>query len=322
MMRFLVGAMLCSASLILLAQQPAQPLATEHETPLPDIAPMMQQVISKEHASEAMRQDYLVLEEEGSVEGLGRSWSMGKSWTAMSEEGRDSEVFWLQGVRVSRLVRVSGFKHHDQRYGHTLSSDELHCENARIDAELAQVAKARAAGDTDGERKAVGIQNEIRMSRFLELGTFSNPRRGDDQRRNTIVVDYKGGPCVGACTPLDTAAQYIAGTLWIDEEDLAVTKFEGIFTDTWIEPGDSGWKAVKGSKLTYWGRRVEGGFWFPMDMWIETTVSRGSSSHTRSVGFFFKDYRRFRVTSTILPDFALVPDEALPETPPAIPTPQ
>jgi hypothetical protein len=39
------------------------------------------------------------------------------------------------------------------------------------------------------------------------------------------------------------------GTLWIDEEDFAVAKFEGVFTETWIEPGESRWKVLKGSKL-------------------------------------------------------------------------
>jgi hypothetical protein len=67
---------------------------------------------------------------------------------------------------------------------------------------------------------------------------------------------------------------------------------------------------------------MEGGIWFPMGMWIETRVNRGLSSHTSSVGFFFQNYRKFRVRSAILPDFVLVPDEALPKAAPMIPTPQ
>jgi len=327
-MRFLVGAVLCSASLILLAQ-PARPPATGHEKPLPDIVSMMQKVILHEHASEVMQQDYLVIETLASVQGLGKCWPLAEypkcltgGWTSVSGEDRDSEAFWLRGVQVSRLVRISGFNHHDHSYGHTLSPDELHRENVRIDAELAQVAKARAAGDTEGERKAVGIQNEIRVSRFLELGTYSNPRRVDLIGRSMIVVDYMGGPCVGACTPLDSAAQFITGTVWIDEDDIAVAQFKGTFADTWIEPGKSGLKVLKGSELTYWGHRLGSGIRFPGSMFVETKVSRGQTSHTSSVGLFFKDYRKFRATSTILPDFALVPDEALPVAPPTFSTPQ
>jgi len=310
-MRFLVGAMLFSASLGVLAQQPTRPPAAEHEKPLPDLVTIMQKAILKERASETALQGYLVHETLSLVEGLGR----GSYWESVSEEDRESEGFWLQGVRVSRLVRTSGFTHHDRGYGHTLSPEELHRENARIDAELVEVAKARVAGDTEGERRAAGILNEIRVSRFLELGTYTNLRRGDRRGRKAIIVDYQGRACVDACTLLDRAARYIEGTLWIDEEDLAVSEFKGRFIETWIEPGKGGQKVLKGSTLAYVSVRRDDGVWFPASMLFETQVNRGSSAHTSSVLLSFNGYSKFRATSTILPDYALVPEDVVPEAP-------
>ena len=321
MMRFLVGAMFCSASLVLWAQKPAQPLAVGNEKPLPDIVAMMQKVISDERESETMQSDYLVREWLSSWDGSGQTWSHGSSWRSTDGEDRESEVFWLQGVRVSRLVRVATTRGLSHTYDHTLTSDELGQENSRIDAELAQVTKARVLGDIDGERKAGGALDEIRMSRLLELGTFSNPRWGkeDSKGRGRIVVDYKGGPCSGACTPLDGAARYITGTLTIDEEDLAVAEFEGVFTDAWTEPGKGGWKVLKGSTLTYWGGRQKNGTWFPLLRSITTTVRHGSSYRTHAVSLFDRDYRKFRVTSTILPEITFLPQDAVHEAPPRIP---
>jgi hypothetical protein len=103
-----------------------------------------------------------------------------------------------------------------------------------------------------------------------------------------IVVDYKGGTCMGPCTPLDSAARSIVGTLSIDEEDLAVTVFHGSFTETLAEPGNPGNQVLKGSKLTYWADRREGGIWFPAYMLIDTKVTRGVSSRTREQQSFLQ----------------------------------
>jgi len=105
MMRFVVVAMLCSVSLILLAQQPAPSLVMGHEKPLPDIGPMMQKVIANERDSEAKQSDYLVREWLSSWNGLGNCWSprgattylapqcQGGGWRSISGEDRESEVF-------------------------------------------------------------------------------------------------------------------------------------------------------------------------------------------------------------------------------------
>jgi len=325
---------LCFASIPLLPQQLAPATSAEPDKSLPDLLPMMQQVIVHERASEAARPNYLFHQWLGSVEGDGycdpypanypspkTRRCFGSGSTAVSGEDRESEVFWLRGVRISRLLSVSGFNHHDRKYSHTLSTDELRSENARIDEELAQVAKAHAAGDTEAERKASGFPDEVHLSRLLELGNYSNLRRSEHWQRSTLLVDYTGGTCIGTCTPLDSAARYITGTLSIDEDDLAVVVFDGVFTETWIEAGSGGYKVLKDSDLTYWASRMADGMWFPTMMSIGSTTIRGRMLRTTSSSLRFKDYRKFRVTSTILPDFALVPDGTSPQPPSTIPKP-
>jgi hypothetical protein len=141
-MRFLVSGILISASLAVLAQQPAQPPAMENEKPLSDIVPIMQKVIVNERASEAAQQGYLAHEKVESWEGIGNCWPpaeyprteypqcVGGGWGPVSGESRESEAFWLQNVRVSRLLRVSRSKRLNQIYSHTLQPDELRQENA------------------------------------------------------------------------------------------------------------------------------------------------------------------------------------------------
>jgi len=317
--------MLLFAAVAVLAQGLVQDSDTEHKKPLPDIGPMMQKVIANEHASEAMQPDYLVSEWLSSWDGQGRTWSQGSahgsSWRSTNGEEKESEVFWLRGIRVSRLVRIAGTKGIKRTYDHALTAEELRQENARIDAELSDIAKARAMGDVDDERNEAGGLDEIRMSRLLELGTFSNPRWGKDdpEGRNMIDVDYKGELCSHDCSPLDAAASKIAGTVTIDEEGLAVAEFNGVFADTWMELGKSGWRVLKGSELHYWSARQNGGIRFPGIMYVETTVHHGSSFTTHTVGLTYRDHKKFRVTSTILPDVTFLPDSALHEAPPGRP---
>ena len=309
-MKVLLCTMMCLATVTVVAQGQVQCSGAEHEKPLPDIAPMMQKVIANERASEAMLPDYLVREWLSAWEGQGSNYSHGSSWRSVKGDEKESEVFWLGEVRVSRLVRVTGTEGLKRSYDHVLTPEELHKENARIDAEVAT-----------GNR---GGLDQIRMSRLLELGTFSNPRWGkaNSDGRDTIDLDYKGEQCSHECSSLDAAASKIVGVLTVDAEDKTAYKFDGFFTDTWIESGGEGWKVPKGSELTYWSDHREESVRFPEMMEVTTTVHHGSSFTTHSVSVFYREYKKFRVTSRVLPDVTLLPDSALHEAPPGVARPQ
>jgi len=319
--------LVCSALLGVVgsAQQPT-------EKALPEIETLMREVIAQQRATEAAQQNYLVHEELSVVDGLHRCDPypdrvpfekvcpcMTTSWVPTAEVDQESEVFSLQGIRVSRLLRVKNWKGRGGEYTHALSVDELRQENTRIGEEVAQVLQARAKGDGAGEEQIAGVLNEIRISRFLELGTYANPRRDDRQGRDVIVVDYTGMACKERCTPIDGAAEWITGTLKIDETDRVPVEFHGTFRREWKVPG-GGAIAPKDAKLTFWSTKLDDGLWFPVIMEVSGNVGRrGRFTLTKSAYLAFKDYRRFKVTSTILPDFALVPDEAAPKAGPTQP---
>jgi len=327
-MRFLLAMALWSASLSPLQQsQPGQP--PEPDKPLPAIEQVMQQVIVRQHASETAQQDYLSHQTLSFVDGVGRcdpypaKFNFEKSGACLTfwqmvthEDDHESEVFWLQGIRVSRLLKTKGYYRHGLAYDHELSPDELRLENARIEADLAQVIKARDAGDFERERRLTGLQNDIKVSRFLELGSYSNLRRSNSMGRSAIIVDYTGIACVGACTALDNVLRNVIGTVFIDEEDLEVTALNGHFIDNWIDPENSQHRIVKGSTLEYSAERFEGGVWFPRMMSIVTPIKPGKTYQTHSVCLYFRDYKKFRVTSTILPDVAFVPEQDSPKASP------
>ena len=77
-------------------------------------------------------------------------------------------VAWINGVPVRRLLKKDG---------KDLSPDELKKENERIDKEAAKARERRDKADADGKETDPRGHDEITVSRLLELGRFTNPRR-------------------------------------------------------------------------------------------------------------------------------------------------
>jgi len=274
---------LCAACCV--AQSPSVPNPTP-EKPLPDIPTLMRQVEANQRQSEALKQDYIYNES--------NTFNERDSHNAIKKtESRDFEVFWLNGVPVSRTLKKNG---------KPLTPEEKKKEDERLDEVLKRAKERREKADAQGKETDPRGHDEITLARILELGAFSNPRRELVNDRPTIAVDFQGDSKAKTRNAAETAFKELAGTVWVDEQDSTVEHLEGHF--------DHDFKVAGGLAIS-----VKQGTWFNAsfvkindEVWLPATLE--GDGHARYLLFFslnghFKgvtsNYRKFKATSTILP---------------------
>ena len=88
---------------------------------------------------------------------------------------------WGAGARWSR--RMAG-----------ATPDEQRKENERIDKQRRRRRRSGRKDEEKGKETDPQGHEEMTVSRLLELGSFTNPRRVMLNGRSTIAVDYTGDP--------------------------------------------------------------------------------------------------------------------------------
>lgn len=264
------------------------------DRPLPDIPTLMRQVEINQRVAETVEKDYLY-REDSTLNERNKSGSIKKS------EERAFEIFYTDGVRVARLSRKDN---------KDLTPDELAKENARIDKEVAKAKERRAKADAAGKQANSDGRDEITVSRILELGTFSNPRRIFVAGRPTIVVDYAGNPDAKTHNPAEGMIKLITGIVCIDEQDKFVQHAEGHFTDNFKFGGGLVADVSKGTAFAATNTKVNDEVWLP--------AHAEAHGHIRYLLFFSVNgdaviltsgYRKFKATSTILPNITVAPPD-------------
>lgn len=298
--RTLLAALLLVAvsAVTLGAQSPATAAepssAVTADNTLPDIPTLMRQVEVHQRQAEMIEKDYF-FREDSTVNELNGSGGVKKT------EERAFEIYWLQGVRVARMVRKDN---------KDLSADELKKEDDRIDREVAKEKEKRAKADANGKETDSTGREEITLSRILELGSFSNPRRQLIAGRPTILVDYTGDPHVKTRNPGEAALKVLTGTIWVDEQDKAVARIEAHFFDNFKIGGGLVVSVHKDTAFTLANVRINNEVWLPgtLDAHGQARYllffSLSGDAHVRSSG-----YRKFKATSTLLPNFSPAPTD-------------
>ena len=126
--------------------------------PLRDIAAMMHDVEANQRKAEAIEKDYIYhsVETEQEVDAHGAV-----KKTTVTE----SDNYWTDGVPVRRAVKKDG---------KPLNAAELAKEDARIDKEAAKARERRAQADAQGKPTDPKGEEEITVSRLLELSAFAH----------------------------------------------------------------------------------------------------------------------------------------------------
>ena len=258
----------------------------EVKRPLPDIPKLMHDVEENQRAAEKIEKDYLYrsVQTEQQSDGHGG---------VKRTETREYDVFWVEGVPVHRLTKKNG---------KDLNAKEQQKESEEIDKEVAKVKQRREKADAKGKETGPHGEEEITVSRLLELGSFTNARRVQWNGRDTIAVDFAGDPKAKTKSRFEDVIRDLAGTAWIDEQDRMLVKAEGRFLNNFKIGGGLLANIQKGTSFSMEQRKINGEVWLP-------AMVQGQGSARVMLFFNFNgniravesDYRKFKATSTILP---------------------
>jgi hypothetical protein len=267
--------------------------------PLPDIPFLMHQVEANQRRAESIEKTYLYR----SLETQQEQQSGGRQKITTVE----SEHFWINGVPVRRVLR---------RNGKDLSPDEVAKEDKRIENQAKKGHERREKTESQGKESDPQGHEEITVSRLLELGAFTNPRRVDLHGRPTIAVDYTGDPHAKTHNRTEDVIRDMSGTAWVDEEDKVLVRVEGRF----VRPFKIGAGLVADIKqdtnFTFEQTKVNDEVWLPSKI-----SAQGAARAMLFFAFAGKvditdsDYKKFRTSTTILPDSSAVPHSSKNEGP-------
>ncbi|RXH57360.1 hypothetical protein GRAN_0670 [Granulicella sibirica] len=275
------------------------PTGDDNGRPLPDVSTLMHEVEAHQKAAEAIIKDYTYTSSVTQVELDGHG-NLKKS------ESEEADVFYVDGIRVERTTKKNGQE---------LTLDEQKKEKERVDKHIAKARERR-------EKKEAGHEDDtVTFSRFLELGAFSNERRVMLRGRSTIALDYTGDPKAKTHNPLEGAIHELAGTVWVDEQDHALSRVEGHFANNFKIGGGLLVNVAKGTSFEADSNLVNGEVWLP---------SRFSGQGSARMLLLFNmngrafgsnsNYRKFKASSTILPGVQEVDSET--PSPESAPTQQ
>jgi len=301
-LRLLILLVACMAGTAMSAQTPSSP-EEQPERPLPDIPTLMHEVEEHQRDSEAIQKNYLFHEVAREQRGDGKK-----------TETHEYDVFWLNGVQVHKLTRKDG---------RDLSPDELRKEDERIDKEVAKAKERKEKAGTKGKETDSRGNEEVTVSRFLELGSFTHPRRLKLNGRDTIAVDYAGDPKAKTRNRMESVIRDLSGTIWVDEEDRTITKLEGRFDHAYKIGGGLLMSIKEGTNFSMEQMKINNEVWLPSRI-----EGRGGARVMLFVNFngsilvTYSDYRKFKTTTTILPGFSTPKDETTPPDNPSSPAPQ
>jgi hypothetical protein len=308
---------------------------TSAGAPLPEVATLIQQAILQQRFAETKERDYVFREDFNSNKlGKGCTWGSacqppfgGRSvspWTdyqVLKYTTRHFEVFWLDGVRVARILPDDN----SNQYGTTgrgewtldipTSETELAVENQRVDSEIAEARALRARGK---EVTSPDDPPQILLSKMLELCTFSNPRRQVVGGRPTILLDFAWNPSETPTSASETLLKYVSGTIGIDEQDHGVEHVEGKFVAN-VKLDGGGIEVRRGTWIKIQNKRVDAGVWLLSHMrgWGEARYFgfELDGDGNLSAGA----YRKFQTVTRILPGVTELPKKTPPQPAPQPP---
>jgi hypothetical protein len=271
--------------------------------PLPPTTQLLLDAERNQRAAEAANRDYTYhvhLEQQD----LDHNGNLKKTTTT------DSESLTIDGIRVDRVV---------DRDGKPLSAKDAEKESDKIDKDVAKAKEHREKRAAEGKATDARGDDLLTVSRILELGAFSNPRRVDLNSRPTIALDYTGDPNAKTRNDAEKAFRDLVGTVWIDEQDRVLVHGQGHFLRDFKIGAGLVLNIHQGLSFDFTATHITGNIWLPA-----TINAQGSArillldSINGRVHLTTSDYRKFHSTSTIIDSDRLIgPDgQPIPNTPP------
>ncbi len=251
------------------AQEKAPP-----EKPVPDIRQLMVEVMDHQKQLEKVRENYTYTTAM-KTETLDGSGKVTKTETV------ETEVFFVNGHAIDRTVK---------RDGRPLNDHDAQKEQERV-TKLVEKAQKTPSG-----QPLEGHDENISVTKLLEIMQVSNPRRESFRGRSTIIFDFAGRHDAKTHGIAEDASKKIAGTLWVDEKDRQVARMEARFTDNFHVAGGLLANIQKGSSFYFDQAPVNGEIWFPTgaegQIAARVLLLKGVRQHILERDY---DYKRFSV---------------------------
>lgn len=277
--------LLCASAWTGVAQQPAGE-AAEKSAPLPDTAVLMHAVEANQHAAEAIAKQYGYRSVQTMRENDKHG---GVKLTAV----RAYDVYWVGDAMVRRLVAKDG---------QPLSADEQRKEDERVTKEAEKARERRERAAREGRPTSPNGEDEVTVSRLLELGRFTHARRVELDGRPTIEVDFAGDPAAKTRNRFEEVIRDMEGTVWVDEQDTVLRRVNGRFVRAFKVGGGLVADIRQGTSFRFDQNKVNGEVWLPARAEAAGAMRFLLLLHFDGTGSVVdSEYRRFRATSTILP---------------------
>jgi len=291
--------LLCIASATVSAQQPAPPVdaTSPSPQPFPPTTQLLLDVERNQKASEAANKDYTYHVHIEQQE-LDRKGNIKKTNTT------DSESLTIDGIRVDRTVA---------RNGKPLSDKDVQKESDRIDKEVSKAKEHREKLASEGKPTDARGDDLLTVSRILELGTFSNPRRVDINGRPTIVLDYAGDPNAKTHNEFEKVFRDLVGTVWVDEQNHVLVRGQGHFLRDFKVGGGLVLNIHQGLSFDFTAAHITDNIWLPAAVDAQGSgrilLFNGINGRFHLVT---SDYRKFRSKSTIIDSNRLIGPDGQP----------
>ena len=254
--------------------------------PLPDVVALMHAVEAQERMSEAKEKEYLYHETQKMEE-------LNKEGGVKKTELKEYDVFWVEGVVVQRLTKEDGRE---------LDEGQKKKAAEAMEKDVAKAKERKAKADAAGRVTDANGEEEITVSRMLELGSFGNARREEVKGRDTILVDFTGDPKAKTRNAGENAMKEMGGTVWVDEADRAIEHIEGRFLNDFKVGGGLVVNVKKGTSFSLTQQKVNDEVWLPEEIDGDGQARLFLFLHLNGrLRIHDGDYRRFKATSTILP---------------------
>jgi hypothetical protein len=277
------------------------------DKPPPSAKDLLLDAERNQRAAEAANRDYTYhvhLEQQE----LDHSGNLKKTTTT------DSESLTIDGIRVDRVVA---------RDNKPLTAKEAEKESDRLDKEVAKAKQHREKLAAEGKPTDARGDDLLSVSRILELGSFTNPRRVSLNGRPTIVLDYTGDPNAKTRNETEKVFRDLVGTAWIDEQDHILVRGQGHFLHDFKVGGGLVLNIHQGLNFDFTATHITNYIWLPA-----TIDAQGSARILLFDGINGRlhlttsDYRKFHSTSTIINTNRLIgaDGQPVPDSSPLDPT--
>jgi hypothetical protein len=262
----------------LTAQQP-------DDARLPEIRQLLEQVREHQRQLDKVRENYTYTSAQ-TLQDIDANGQVKKTETS------ESEVFFVNSHAVSRMVKKDG---------KPLDEHEQQKETERVTKE------AQKAQNTPPDQQVEGEQ-QVSITKTLELMDVRNPRREIYRGRPAIVFDFVGRKDAKTHGIIEDASKKLEGTLWIDEADRQVAHLDVRFIDNFRVAGGLVATIQKGSNFHFDQSPVNGELWLPTG--AEATVAarvllvKSLRQHFTERDY---DFKRFHVDTQTRKDAKALP---------------